>query len=196
MEISTGLAAARRALAVDIRGEVQGFVLMANEIQPSAERPHMPGYGVVAADEGSGLLPWSWAEQRLIRSHDYWLATTWPDGRPHVMPVWAVWLDTSLWFSCSRGSRKTRNLLVDGRSVMTTDEPRNPVVVEGVAAVVSDPGRLKAVLDAENAKYGTDYGIELLDPAVNTCFRFRPLWAFGLTEDDFTRSPTRWRFER
>jgi hypothetical protein len=70
------------------------------------------------------------------------------------MPVWAVWFDASLWFSCSIGSRKTRNLLVDRRAVVTTDDPRNPVVVEGVVDVVSDPEVLRAVLDVENAKYG------------------------------------------
>jgi Pyridoxamine 5'-phosphate oxidase len=152
----------------------------------------MPGYGTLAADEGSGLLPWSWAEERLIRSHDYWLATVWPDGRPHVMPVWAVWFDASLWFSCSRASRKTRNLLATRRGAMTTDDPRNPVVVEGVAELVSAPELFRAVLDAENAKYGTDYGIELLDPAVSACFRLEPTWAFALREGDFTGSPTRW----
>jgi hypothetical protein len=168
---------------------------MTDEFRPIADRPHMPGYGVVAAAEGSGLLPWSWAEERLIGSHDYWLATVWPDGRPHVMPVWAVWFDASLWFSCSLASRKTRNLLADGRSVMTSDDPRNPIVVEGVAEPVSAPDLLRAVLDAENAKYGTDYGIELLDPAESACFRFRPSWAFALSERDFTGSPTRWRFD-
>lgn len=167
---------------------------MNDEFAPVADRPHMPGYGILAANEGSGLLPWSWAEDRLVRSHDYWLATTWPDGRPHVMPVWAVWLDASLWFSCSLASRKTRNLLADGRCVMATDEARNPVVVEGVAEVVTDPELLRRVLDTENAKYGTEYGIELLDPAVNASFRLRPSWVFGLSEDDFTGSPTRWRF--
>ena len=25
----------------------------------------MPGYGVVGPEEGSGLLPWSWAQERL-----------------------------------------------------------------------------------------------------------------------------------
>ena len=169
---------------------------MANELRMIADRPHMPGYGIVAADQGSGLLPWSWAEEQLIRSHDYWLATTWPDGRPHVMPVWAVWFDASLWFSCSLASRRRGNLLVDGRCVITTDEPRNPVVVEGVGEVVTDSDLLEAVLDAENAKYGTDYGIELLNPAVNACFRVQPSWAFGLSERDFTGSPTRWRFNR
>jgi Pyridoxamine 5'-phosphate oxidase len=171
-------------------------LLMVDEVRPIASRPHMPGYGIVAADEGSGLLPWSWAEERLIGSHDYWLATSWSDGRPHVMPVWAVWFDASLWFSCSLASRKTRNLLADRRGVLTTDDPRSPVIVEGVTEIVSDPVVLRAVLDAENAKYGTDYGIELLDTAVSACFRFRPVWAFGLSERDFTGSPTRWRFER
>ncbi len=61
--------------------------------EPIASRPHMPGYGVVGAEEGSGLLPWSWARSRLEHSRNYWVATTWPDGRPHVMPVWGVWQD-------------------------------------------------------------------------------------------------------
>jgi hypothetical protein len=52
-----------------------------------ADRPFMPGYGILPADVGSGLLPWAEAERRLTVSHDYWVATAWPDGRPHVMPV-------------------------------------------------------------------------------------------------------------
>src|SRR5262249_17191311 len=64
--------------------------------EPIASRPHMPGYGTLPAGEGGGLLPWSWAEERLARSHDYWLATVTPDGAPHLMPVWAVWLDGRL----------------------------------------------------------------------------------------------------
>ena len=32
---------------------------------PRISRPYMPGYGILAADQGSGLLPWSWAADRL-----------------------------------------------------------------------------------------------------------------------------------
>jgi hypothetical protein len=35
----------------------------------------MPGYGVLVAAEGTGLLPWSWAQDRLARARNYWLAT-------------------------------------------------------------------------------------------------------------------------
>ena len=52
------------------------------------------------------------------------------------------------------------------------------------------------MLALENAKYHTDYGIALLDPAVNATIRVRPRWAFGLAEGDFTGSPTRWSSNR
>src|SRR5271169_6853976 len=91
--------------------------------EPKASRPHMPGYGIGDESEGSGLLPWTWAEQRLVQSHDYWLATVRPAGAPHVMPVWVVWRHDAAWFSSSPQSRKTRNLAADRRAVITTDTP-------------------------------------------------------------------------
>jgi PPOX class probable F420-dependent enzyme len=154
----------------------------------------MPGYGVAAPTDGRGLLPWSWAEERLNRSHDFWLATARPDRRPHLMPVWGVWHDAGLWFSCSVGSRKTANLAADPRCSLATDNAYEPVVIEGVAEVVGDADALAAALARENAKYGTDYGPELVDPAVNTTFRVRPIWVFSLDEADFTGTPTCWSF--
>jgi len=87
--------------------------------QPRASRPYMPGYGIVGPTQGSGLLPWSWAEERLTASRNYWVASSWPDGRPHAMPVWGIWHDGALWFSSSRQSRKARNLAADPRCVVT-----------------------------------------------------------------------------
>lgn len=155
----------------------------------------MPGYGVLPAGDGTGLLPWSWAEERLSGSRNYWIATVWPDGRPHVMPVWGMWHESSLWFSSSLPSRKSKNLLADPRCMVTTEDASNPVVVEGVAGVITNPDELAKMLELENTKYSTDYGIETLDPALNSCFRVRPRWVFGLQSGDFTGSPTRWDFE-
>jgi hypothetical protein len=50
----------------------------------------MAGYGVLPADQCSGLIAWAEAERRLTVSHDYWCATVRPDGAPHVTPVWGV----------------------------------------------------------------------------------------------------------
>lgn len=155
----------------------------------------MPGYGIRPPDEGSGLLPWSWAEERLTKSRNYWVVTVWPDGRPHAMPVWGMWHEESFWFSSSRPSRKSKNLAADSRCVVTTEDPEQPVVMEGIAELLTSPDRLATLLALENAKYATDYGPEMVDPAANSCFRVRPLWAFGLESGDFTGSPTRWDFQ-
>ena len=134
----------------------------------------MPGYGVVGPDAGSGLLPWSWAAERLAASRSYWVASVWPDGRPHVMPVWGMWDDAVLWFSSSAQSRKTRNLTRDPRCVVTTEDASDPVVIEGTARIVTEPAALQRVIDLMNAKYATDMRLSFLDPAVNATIGVRP----------------------
>ena len=49
-------------------------------------------------------------------------------------------------------------------------------MVEGKAELLTDTRDLETLLAAENAKYGTDYGIDMLDPAVNSAYRVRPTW--------------------
>jgi PPOX class probable F420-dependent enzyme len=154
----------------------------------------MPGYGTLPATEGSGLLPWSWAVARLTRSHDYWLATVTPRGAPHLMPVWAVWDDGRLWFSSANGSRKARNLAADARCTVSTSDPNEPVVVHGRAERVTSPQALAAMLAAENAKYRTGYGPEMVDPMLNSVYALRPDWVFALDVSDFAGSPTRFTF--
>jgi len=154
----------------------------------------MPGYGVLGANQGTGLLPWSWALERLQRSHDYWVATVRPDGRPHVMPVWGIWMEDALWFSSSRGSRKARNLAANPHCTITTDNAYEPVVIEGEAALSADPAAIRAFVAETNRKYQTDYSIAFFQAPSNACYRVEPTWAFGLKESDFTGSPTRWAF--
>jgi hypothetical protein len=154
----------------------------------------MPGYGILPADEGSGLLPWAEAVRRLTVSHDYWCATVRPDGRAHVMPVWGVWLGDRLWFSSGGRSRKTLNLAADPRCTLTSDDARDPVVLDGVAERVTDQDRIAAFVAAVNAKYSSDVSIEFMDPAVNASFAVHPVQVFAISGADFSGSPTRWRF--
>jgi PPOX class probable F420-dependent enzyme len=168
--------------------------LPANDPDVTSARPYMPGYGILPADRGSGLLPWFWAERRLADSHEYWVCTVRPDGRPHAMPVWGVWLRRALWFSSSRRSRKFRNLAANPACTVTTDNPHQPVVLDGDAAVVTDTAQIADFLAALNAKYATAYAPDFLDPAVNAVLRVTPASVFALDDGDFTGSPTRWTF--
>jgi|SRR6516165_6330357 hypothetical protein len=154
----------------------------------------MPGYGVAGPAEGTGLLPWSWAAGRLVVSRDFWLTTVRPDGRPHVMPVWACWYDDSLWFSSSLGSRKARNLASGGWASVATGSTAEPVVIEGAVGRTTDAGEIATFAAATNVKYEVDYPVDFYDPGVNGTYRLRPTVAFGLVVSDFTGSPTRWTF--
>jgi PPOX class probable F420-dependent enzyme len=161
---------------------------------PRVSRPHMPGYGIAPADGGSGLLPWSWAAERLTVSRNYWVTTVWPDGHPHTMPVWAMWDDAVLWFTSSAASRKVRNLAADPRCCVSTEDASDAVVVEGLARIVGEPALRRRVIDLMNDKYGTEYGVDFLNPAKNATIQVRPQRVFGLRSGDFTGSPTRWVF--
>jgi len=158
---------------------------------PRASRPYMPDYGVRGPDEGSGLLPWSWAQERLAASRNYWVVSLWPGGRPHAMPVWGVWDGAALWFSSGPRSRKARNLAADPRTVVTTEDAGEPVVLEGTAALVSARAEIERVAALMDAKYG---GITADFLAANATIRVAPERAFGIAHDDFTGSPTRWVF--
>jgi PPOX class probable F420-dependent enzyme len=158
--------------------------------EPTAGRPHMPGYGVSAADDG--LLPWSWAVRRLERARNYWVATTGPDGTPHLTAVWGAWLDNAFHFSTGGRSRKARNLTADPRCAVTPEHAGESVVVEGTAERVTDPARLATLLEAYRRKYGAGFP----DPDHNPVFAVRPRVAFGIVEHEaeFATAATRWLF--
>jgi hypothetical protein len=42
-----------------------------HESDPTASRPNIPGYGIMDSNSGKGLLPWSWAIERLIKAHTW-----------------------------------------------------------------------------------------------------------------------------
>jgi hypothetical protein len=111
------------------------------------------------------------------------------------MPVWGVWEEGTLWFSSSRRSRKIANLERDERCVATTDNPRDPIVIDGLAEVMTAEAQIHRFLELLNAKYRTAYAMDFLDPAVNATVRITPRIVFALLQEDFCGSPTRWTFE-
>jgi hypothetical protein len=95
---------------------------------PKAARPHMPGYGLPRGTKG--LLRWTWAEQRLRRSHNYWMMTVRPGAKPHAMPVWGIWVDNRFYFSTGARSRKARNLQRNSACIVCTERTAEAVIVE------------------------------------------------------------------
>jgi Pyridoxamine 5'-phosphate oxidase len=142
------------------------------------------------------LLPWSWAERRLVTARHYWIATTRPNGRPHARPVWGVWLPDGFWFST--GSLARHNLAANPQITLHLESGSQVVIVDGVAAAVTGAGTLQAFLTAYNQKYdwgatATDEGvIDSAGAAVTPAYQVQPRVVFGWEAD--LRAPTRWSF--
>jgi nitroimidazol reductase NimA-like FMN-containing flavoprotein (pyridoxamine 5'-phosphate oxidase superfamily) len=158
--------------------------------EPKADRPFAPGYGIMGAKEGKGLLPWSWVVKKMKGCRTFWLATVHANAaRPHAMPLWGVWLDDAFYFSTGRTSRKGQNLAANPACTVMNDDGEEAVIVEGAAAEVRDPSTLKRMAAAYKKKYGWD--ISKMEEPV---FAVRPSRVFGLVEKTFPQSATRWRF--
>ena len=161
------------------------------KLSPAADRPVAPGYGLLGPRAGKGLLPWKWVAEKM-KCHTFWLATMHATGkRPHVMPVWGVWLDDAFFFSTARKSRKGQNLAANPACTVTNDDGEEAVIVEGDAAVLSDATELQRVAAAYKKKYKMDPR-SMGEPI----FRVRPVKVFGLVEKTFPKSATRWKLPR
>ena len=162
--------------------------------RPPASRIATPGYGFPKGTKG--LLPWSWAEQRLKKSHNYWITTVKPDGSPHPMVVWGLWQDGRLLFSTGSTSRKARNLERNTNCVVCTEHAQEAGVVEGVPEIADLAARRK-FLPAYEKKYKFDMSsmkdgiLSMKEPV----FSVRPRVAFALWEKYFQSKSTRWKFE-
>jgi nitroimidazol reductase NimA-like FMN-containing flavoprotein (pyridoxamine 5'-phosphate oxidase superfamily) len=131
------------------------------------------------------MLAWKWAEQRLKKGGTYWLATVWPDGRPHLMPVWALWNGGLLYFSTGPRSRKALNLENNPTCVIGTEQGFDAVVVEGTAV------RAKRVNTKVLREYKRKYDWDMTSLG-NVVYVMRPQIAFGL--NDKPEQATRWIF--
>jgi hypothetical protein len=115
--------------------------------------PNRPEYGPDASAPAERAT-WSSAQLRLAEARYYWIATTGRDGRPHSVPMWAVWIGDQLYFSSNPGTVSARNLLRNPQVIAHLEDAQAPLIVEGGAHQI-EPTRLPAeVVTAYEAKYG------------------------------------------
>lgn len=118
------------------------------------------------------LLAWEEVAERIAASPNYWLATTTDEGRPHLRPVDGVFVDSTLAFGGSPGTRWVRHLQARPDVSASLPDDDNAIVIDGTAVLVTDPDTsiASAVGSANVAKYPQHYGND-------TSPVFRPFWA-------------------
>ena len=97
---------------------------------PRSDRPTFPeGYGLPETTDG--MLAWDAVEERLREAQHYWLASVRPDGRPHSVPRWGVWLDGRFYYDGAPTTRHTRNVEANPAVTLTLESGTEVVIVEG-----------------------------------------------------------------
>jgi Pyridoxamine 5'-phosphate oxidase len=181
--------------------------MMTNTRMPDAETPLVDGQ--------TQTTPWTVAVERLRHpapGQNHWLATVTPDGRPHLMPIIAFWMDDAFLFIAGEGTRKGRNLAADERCVIGTGNltlPSLDLIVEGRARRITDEATVRRIaaefggkdwpLEARGSHVYGPHG-PTAGPPPYAIYRLEPTTAFGLPgmfgmlESDQSLEPTRWRF--
>ena len=103
----------------------------------------------------SRLLEWADVRDRLTRAPHYWLATTRPDARPHVVVVDGLWIDDRWYFGGAPQTVSQRNLRTNADIAVHLPDADRVIIAEG-RAVRHKPSAAQAreLAVASTAKYG------------------------------------------
>jgi hypothetical protein len=137
--------------------------------------------------------------------HTCWLATINPDGSPHVTGVGALWHQGAFWFETGERTRKGRNLGRDPRCTLSVATQEFDLIVEGVAARVTEPTTVATLaqlwnnqgwparVDATGTALTADYSAPSAGPPPWSVFRIEARSATALRTVG-TGGATRWTF--
>jgi general stress protein 26 len=109
------------------------------------------------SDRGAVATEWDATRRVLETAELFWVTTVRADGRPHVTPLVAVWLDEAIHFCTGTTEQKAVNLRGNTQVVLMTgcnrwDEGLD-VVVEGEAVQITDVDVLTRLAEAWTTKW-------------------------------------------
>jgi PPOX class probable F420-dependent enzyme len=173
--------------------------------QPNAEK-NLDRYGFppIEWERVRAALERVASVHELDPSSRYWLATTRPDGRPHLMPVGILWHEGAFWFSAGARTQKAHNIARDPRCVVSISATGMDVVAEGTAEKVTDEATLQRLADAFGASAGGwhptvqdgafwhEYSAPSAGPPPWDLYRITPNVFYGLASAE-PYGATRWR---
>ena len=114
-----------------------------------------PGY----VDHPISEVSWNYVEHKLTESKNYWLCSVRPDGRPHCVPRWAVYLDGKIYYDGSPKTRHARNIAENPHVSLHLESGDQAIILEGESRLAETPSTELAqrLSEAYKAKY-TQHG--------------------------------------
>ena len=130
---------------------------------------------------------WQAIEARLGRELTIWLATVREDGRPHLIPIWYIWLNDKFYIATGDETQKFINMRYNQHVALSLPDTSSVIMVEGEAHVADRP-TVDAVAEYFFHKYEWDFRYD--ETAVWRLIEITPhkilAWGDGY-EDDGTR---------
>jgi general stress protein 26 len=79
------------------------------------------------------MARWRTIEARLGRETAIWVVTVRRDGRPHMTPVWYVWLNERIYIATGTDTQKFSNLRANQAVALALPDTTSVVILEGEA---------------------------------------------------------------
>jgi general stress protein 26 len=121
------------------------------------------------SDPGAVATEWEETRRALEAAELFWICTVRADGRPHVTPLVAIWLDGAVHFTTGADEQKAVNVRGNPHVVLITGCNRwdrgLDVVLEGDAAPVTDDAVLRRLAAAWTTKWDGRWQYEVRDGA-------------------------------
>jgi nitroimidazol reductase NimA-like FMN-containing flavoprotein (pyridoxamine 5'-phosphate oxidase superfamily) len=109
------------------------------------------------SDPDAVATGWEETRRALEQAELFWISTVRADGRPHVTPLVAVWLEDAIHFATGPLEQKALNLRSNRHVTLTTGcnewEGGLDVVIEGEAVPVTDEQVLEHLAEAWAKKW-------------------------------------------
>jgi hypothetical protein len=152
-------------------------------------------------------IPWSVAlaalEAQQPEQRTPFLATTRPDGRPHVAGVGALWDSGKVYFTSGAGTRKSRNLADNPNCSLALTLKGIDLVIEGKAVKVTDEATLQRLAKhygdqgwparVDDGAFTYDYNAPSAGPPPWNLYEVTPVTVYGVRTVE-PGGATRWRF--
>ncbi|MFT3890520.1 MAG: pyridoxamine 5'-phosphate oxidase family protein [Anaerolineales bacterium] len=105
-------------------------------IPEAAPARKVKGYQMPETSEH--LVAWDFVSEQMSSSRHYWISTVFPDGRPHVVPVWGIWYENRFHFEGSMQTGWGRNILKNPHIAVHLPDADKVVVIDGIAHIIQD----------------------------------------------------------
>lgn len=159
---------------------------------PKVMRPTFPpGY----VDRPKAFLAWDWVAKQLTESKHYWLCSVRPDGRPHVVPRWCVFVDGKIYYDGSPETRHARNIEKNTYVSVHLESGSEAIILEGTAELSGKPSPELGMKLSQAYKKYKEMGYAPKPDAWDHggLFVFTPRQCIAWS--NFTKDPTKFVFE-